>query len=184
MIVWLNGPFGGGKSTLASGLHEALTGSVVADPEYVGSLLRQSMAGHALRVRDYQDYPAWRRLTVQLITELHQLTGNTVIVPMTLLKRAYADEILGPLAELGTELRHLVLHVDAERLGARIAASREYPDDDARSEAVRSHRRRRVHDYEQAAAEWLHDAARVIDTSTLTPEQALQATLAHLNNIR
>ncbi|WP_328971572.1 ATP-binding protein [Streptomyces goshikiensis] len=178
MIVWINGPFGAGKSTLATGLREALAGSVVADPEDVGSLLRKSMAGHALRVRDYQDYPAWRRLTVQLIIELYQLTGGTVIVPMTVLKRAYADEILRPLRELSTEVHHLVLHADPRQLEARIAASQEYPDG-ARSEAVRSHRRRRAHDYEQAAAEWLHDAGHVIDTNALTPKQTLQAALAH-----
>lgn len=46
MIIWVNGAFGAGKSTPAVGLREALSGSVIADPEDVGALLRQSMAGH------------------------------------------------------------------------------------------------------------------------------------------
>ncbi|MDN3260844.1 hypothetical protein QWJ26_13670 [Streptomyces sp. CSDS2] len=44
-----------------------------------------------------------------------------------------------------------------------------------RSEAVRAY------DCQQAAADWMHAAGRVIDTSALTPEQALEAALAHLH---
>ncbi|MGW8490279.1 hypothetical protein [Streptomyces sp. NPDC055886] len=38
MICWLNGPFGGGKSTLAAELRQALGGAVTADPEGIGDL--------------------------------------------------------------------------------------------------------------------------------------------------
>ncbi|MGW1659000.1 glycosyltransferase [Streptomyces atratus] len=55
MIIWLNGPFGGGKSTLAANLREALPGTVVAGPEAVDDVPRTALAGHALRPRDYQD---------------------------------------------------------------------------------------------------------------------------------
>ncbi|CAL9330469.1 hypothetical protein [Streptomyces sp. enrichment culture] len=40
---------------------------------------------------------------------------------------------------------------------------------------------RRAHDYQQAAADWMHAAGHVVDTSALTPEQALEAALAHLH---
>ncbi|AKN74954.1 hypothetical protein QR97_39390 [Streptomyces sp. PBH53] len=63
MIVWLNGPFGGGRTTLAAGLCRAVPGATVADPEAVGDLLRSTLAGHALRPRDYQDLPLWRQMT-------------------------------------------------------------------------------------------------------------------------
>ncbi|MGZ9928325.1 AAA family ATPase [Streptomyces sp. NC-S4] len=81
MIVWINGLFGAGKSTLAAGLNTALPGSVI--PEDIGTLLRQSMAGYHRQQRDHQDYPAWRHLTVRLVAELHQLTAGPVIIPMT-----------------------------------------------------------------------------------------------------
>ncbi|MFA7764799.1 AAA family ATPase [Streptomyces sp. NRRL S-448] len=180
MIVWINGAFGAGKSTLAAGLHTALSQSVLADPEDIGALLRQSMAGHYQQLRDYQDYPAWRRLTVHLITELHQLAGGPVIVPMTVLNQAYARDMFTPLSRLSTAFHHLVLHADPGPLTARINTSLEYPGDGPRSEAVRSHRRRRTPDYEHAATAWLHTVAHVIDTSTLTPGHTLQAALAHL----
>ncbi|MFE5859684.1 ATP/GTP-binding protein [Streptomyces virginiae] len=181
MIVWVNGAFGARKSTLAAGPHTALAGSVLADPEDVGAVLRQSMARHHRQLRDYQDYPAWRRLTVNVITELHQLGGGPVIVPMTILNEQYTGESFGPLTLLGTAVHHLVLHADPEPLAARINSSRGYPGDEQLSEAGRAHRRRRTPDYQHAATTWLHTGAHVIDTSTLTPGQTLQAALAHLH---
>ncbi|MFE9899062.1 hypothetical protein [Streptomyces achromogenes] len=49
-----------------------------------------------------------------------------------------------------------------------------------RSEAVRAHRRR-AHDSQQAAADWMHAAGHVVDTSALSREQALEAALVHLH---
>jgi adenylylsulfate kinase-like enzyme len=36
VIIWLNGPFGGGKTTTASELHTLLPSSRLFDPEMVG----------------------------------------------------------------------------------------------------------------------------------------------------
>ncbi|WP_267501348.1 hypothetical protein [Streptomyces flavotricini] len=82
MITWINGAFGSGKSTLAAGLHQALPGSVVADPEEIGDLLRRTLAWHPGKLRDYQDYPAWRRLTTAYISEIAAHTSGHVLVPM------------------------------------------------------------------------------------------------------
>jgi hypothetical protein len=180
MIVWLNGPFGGGKTTLAAGLHHALPGATVADPEAVGDLLRSTLAGHTLRPKDYQDLPLWRQLTGALVAGLVRHTGGPVIVPMTVLNLAYAEEIFTPLRQADGGFHHLVLHAAPAVLQERIAASREFPGDEARSEAVRAYRRRRVSDYEQAATGWMQADGHVIDTSALTPEQTLDAALAHL----
>ncbi|MFJ4609613.1 nucleoside/nucleotide kinase family protein [Streptomyces griseus] len=57
MIIWLNGPFGGGKTTMAAELRTALSGAVIADPEGVGGLLRDALRGHEPHVRDYQAPP-------------------------------------------------------------------------------------------------------------------------------
>ncbi|MFE3866227.1 hypothetical protein ACFXPT_38385 [Streptomyces goshikiensis] len=58
MIIWVNGTFGKGKSALAAGLHQALPGSVVADPEEIGDLLPRTLNSHPTRVRDYPKHPA------------------------------------------------------------------------------------------------------------------------------
>lgn len=36
MLLWINGPFGGGKTQTAHELQRRLPGSVICDPEYVG----------------------------------------------------------------------------------------------------------------------------------------------------
>ncbi|MEW1635435.1 AAA family ATPase [Streptomyces sp. NPDC093801] len=180
MIVWLNGPFGGGKSTLAAGLCRALPGATVADPESVGDLLRSTLAGHAPRPGDYQDLPLWRELTGVFVAGLVRHTGGPVIVPMTVLDPAYAEEIFTPLRQADGGFHHLVVHAGPAALQERIAAGREFPGDAERSGAVRAYRRRRACDYEQAATSWMHPGGHVIDTSALTGEQTLQAALDHL----
>lgn len=181
MIIWINGAFGGGKTTLAAELRRALPGAAIADPEAVGDLLRTALRGHTRSARDYQDLPPWRHLTSVLVTDLARRTGGPVIVPMTVLNPAYAAELFTPLRRIGAGFHHLVLHAAPTALTKRIEASWEFPGDPVRSEAVRAHRRRRAADYHRAAADWLHADGHVIDTSTLTSGQTLQAALHHLH---
>lgn len=181
MICWLNGPFGGGKSTLAAELRHALGGAVIADPEGVGDLLRGALRGHDRQTRDYQDHPPWRALTLAFITSLADYTGGPVIVPMTVLDPRYADELFTPLRQHPAGFLHIVLHCAPDPLEQRIADSDEFPGDPVRSDAVRAYRRRRATSYQNAAASWMHAHGHVIDTSTLTAGQTLQTALAHLH---
>jgi hypothetical protein len=59
MLLWINGPFGGGKSTTARELHSRLPGSLICDPELLGFGLHR-MLPPELR-SDFQDFPAWRQ---------------------------------------------------------------------------------------------------------------------------
>ncbi|MFK4119993.1 AAA family ATPase [Streptomyces longwoodensis] len=149
MIIWINGPFGGGKATTARRLHEQLPTSLITDPEEIGFILRKSVGDHPSRQKDFQDYPAWRTLVAGLCTELdRQAQGGPVIAPMTLLRREYAEEIFDALAKSGVEVHHLLLHVDSDTLRARIDSSTEIPGDEERSEKVRAFRRRKLAEYE------------------------------------
>ncbi|MEV7885148.1 AAA family ATPase [Streptomyces sp. NPDC002817] len=178
MLVWINGPFGGGKTTTAALLHQQLTGSIITDPEEVGFLLRGSLGDHPSRQRDFQDYPMWRTLVAAVCAELdHHTDGGPVIAPMTLLRREYADEIFDGLGKAGTEVRHILLHAEPEIIRARIDTSMEFPGDEERSEKVRAFRRRKLSDYEKAYASWLGARAEVIDTSALAPEQVTDRAL-------
>ena len=60
MLIWLNGPFGVGKTSTAEALIKRLPCAALFDPEPVASMLR-----HLLRsvepVDDFQDLAAWRR---------------------------------------------------------------------------------------------------------------------------
>ncbi|MFE2850121.1 AAA family ATPase [Streptomyces lavendulae] len=182
MIVWINGPFGGGKTTAARLLHEQLRTSLITDPEEIGFVLRKSIGDHPSREKDFQDYPAWRTLVAGLCVELDRQTqGGPVIAPMTLLRREYADEIFDALAKAGIEVHHLLLHADSDTIQARIEGSMEFPGEEERSEKVRVFRRRKIEAYEQAYATWLGERADVIDTTTLTPDQVVAKALGLLN---
>ncbi|MFF2013842.1 hypothetical protein ACFVWY_32915 [Streptomyces sp. NPDC058195] len=57
----------------------------------------------------------------------------------------------------------------------------EFPGDEERSEKVRVFRRRKLEVYEQAYDSWLDEPAEVIDTTALTPDQAVVKALTLLN---
>jgi gluconate kinase len=121
VIIWLNGAFAAGKTTLAEELHRRVPDAVVYDPEDVGLMLWKWMAPN----EDFQDLPSWRELVVATALSLRRHHANTLIVPMSLTRHAYRDEILGGLAEAGEEVLHVFLEADAgalrERLDARVA---------------------------------------------------------------
>ena len=55
MIIWINGAFGAGKTTLAEELHRRLPDAVMFDPEDVGGMLWKWMRPNG----DFQDLPSW-----------------------------------------------------------------------------------------------------------------------------
>ena len=61
MIIWINGAFGAGKTTLAEELSRRLPEAVLFDPEYVGYLLRHWVP---VPTGDFQDLPSWRELVI------------------------------------------------------------------------------------------------------------------------
>jgi len=58
-VVWLNGAFGIGKSTVAELLAERLGDAIVFDPELIGAGLRAERAEWR-GLDDFQDIPEWR----------------------------------------------------------------------------------------------------------------------------
>ena len=120
VIIWLNGAFGAGKTTLAAELRLRLPEAVVYDPEDVGLMLWKWMPPND----DFQDLPSWRELVVATALSLRRHHADTLIVPMSLIRDAYRAEILGGLADAGEEVLHVFLEADAgvlrERLNARV----------------------------------------------------------------
>ena len=93
MIIWLNGPFGVGKTSLANLLHQEIPDSILYDPEHLGDFF-QEILPKAVCPEDFQDYPIWRQTTVQIIRDLATKTGKVIIVPMTVFKKEYYQEII------------------------------------------------------------------------------------------
>jgi len=120
VIIWLNGGFGAGKTTLAEELHRRLPDAVVYDPEDVGLMLWKWMPPNG----DFQHLPSWRELVVATALSLRRHHADTLIVPMSLIRDAYRAEILGGLADGGEDVLHVFLEAGAgalrERLNARM----------------------------------------------------------------
>jgi hypothetical protein len=120
VIIWLNGGFGAGKTTLAEELHRRLPDALVYDPEDVGMMLWKWLPPGG----DFQHLPSWRELVVATALSLRRHHAQTLIVPMSLIRDAYRSEILAGLADAGEEVLHVFLEVDAdvlrERLNARV----------------------------------------------------------------
>ena len=120
MIIWLNGGFGAGKTTLAEELHRRIPDAVVYDPEDVGLMLWKWLVPND----DFQDLPSWRELVVATALSLRRHHADTLIVPMSLIRDAYRAEILGGLEDAGEEILHVFLEADSsvlqERLSTRV----------------------------------------------------------------
>ena len=122
MLIWINGAFGAGKTSVADELNHRLPNSMIYDPEIIGTALGYMVPKS--ETGDYQDLPIWRDLVVKAATALRRHYDKTLIVPMTVVNAEYLREIIAPLeADAGSgtsELRVLSLVVSAEELRRRI----------------------------------------------------------------
>lgn len=110
MIVWINGAFGAGKTSTARELAGLLPEGTLYDPELIGDAVRRLLPGKRLaEVTDYQDLPSWRRLVVDAAAAVLAEVGGVLVVPMTLLRQEYRDEIFGALAARRIPVRHVLL---------------------------------------------------------------------------
>ncbi|MFF9624403.1 NUDIX domain-containing protein [Streptomyces griseosporeus] len=172
IVVWINGAFGAGKTTTARELIELIPNSTLFDPEVIGGTLTDLLpAKHLAEVGDFQDLPIWRRLVIDTAAALLAELGGTLVVPMTLLRQEYRDEIFGGLAARRIPVRHLALTPAETILRARIA-DRELPpglpDGEIR---VRQWAYDHIEPYRAALASWLAADAHLVDNGTLTPYQ-------------
>ena len=120
MLVWINGPFGGGKTVTAFELARRCSGAVVCDPEEVGFGLRRAMPREVWG-DDFQDLRAWRVGVVEVLDLTLRGHDGPVVAPMTLVEPAYVDEVIGSLRGLGHEVRHVALVSSSEEVRRRLA---------------------------------------------------------------
>ena len=119
MLVWINGPFGGGKTVTAHELARRCEGAVVCDPEEVGFGLRRAMPREAWS-GDFQDLRSWRAGVVEVLDLTLRTVSGPVLVPMTLVNDQYVGEVIGGLRELGHDVRHVALVTTAEEVRRRL----------------------------------------------------------------
>jgi hypothetical protein len=107
MLLWINGPFGGGKTQTAHEIRRRLPGSVICDPEEIGFGLRR-MAPSLLH-HDFQDYPSWRQGVFDVLDQVLTEHVGVVIVPMTIVEPTYYMQTVGRLRDHGHDVRHFAL---------------------------------------------------------------------------
>jgi 2-phosphoglycerate kinase len=95
MIIWINGPFGIGKTQTAYELNRRVHDSIVYDPEQIGYFIRKIIP-RPISTSDFQDYTFWRSFNKEILNYLDK-NNSVVIVPMTLVNPTYYDEIILPL---------------------------------------------------------------------------------------
>lgn len=122
-VVFLNGSFGVGKTSVAKALVRHLPRSVRYNPEiFPNGWLWRVPRFVRLENRDtgdYQDMPLWRELTVHTLRQMRRL-APVVIVPMAFSNRDYLREILGKTRRFDSDVHHFCLVAPLETVEARL----------------------------------------------------------------
>ena len=177
MIIWINGGFGAGKTTLAQELHRRVPDAIVYDPEHVGLMLWKWMRPNG----DFQDLPSWRELVVATALSLRRHHADTLIVPMTLIRDAYREQILGGLADAGEQVLHVFLEVDADVLRARLNTRPPVSSDPKVNQSAREFCMSRVDAAVDAAARQ-PDGTLILRSDRLTPAELADEVLARADS--
>lgn len=119
-VIWINGAFGAGKTQTAYALQRRLPGAYVYDPENAGYFIRKNLPP-GMELDDFQDYPMWRTINLDMLRYILRSRTDPVIVPMTVTSKAYYDQLIGKLSE-EYAVRHVILYASRETLLRRLAA--------------------------------------------------------------
>jgi hypothetical protein len=164
MIVWLNGAFGVGKTTISELVAKRLPGARVFDSERVGALLAPMLAD--VPCSDFQEWDPWRGLVVDTAARVLDYVGGILIIPQSVLVERYWDEISAGLGTRGIPVAHFVMHADEQTLVRRIENDPASPGSQWRLSQVKAY---------QQALPWLRSKGRVIETGQLPPDQLADA---------
>ena len=109
MILWINGAFGAGKTTVAELTAKKIEGSYIYDPETAGFFLWEALPEEIRMPENFQHLPLWREMNYRILKYMDTHYCGTIIVPMTIYNRVYYNEIIGRLREDGADVRHFIL---------------------------------------------------------------------------
>ncbi|MFI6358004.1 AAA family ATPase [Streptomyces sp. NPDC050743] len=175
MIIWVNGAFGSGKSTLVDELRPRWPEALIYDPEMVGYVLREIVE---VPTGDFQDLRLWRRQVADLAVGLVEEYRRPVLVPMTLVNPGYVGEIFGALTDAGIDVHHFFLKVSRKILEQRIDGRSFTPDNPEQDEKVRRWCKDKIAPC-MAAADTLPSDTVILD-GELTPQELADVVLARV----
>lgn len=172
MIVWINGAYGSGKTTLVTEITRRRSDAVVFDPEHLGHVLRESVP---VPPDNFQDLPTWREIVVTSLLSLQRHHASLLLVPMTLIDPAYRREVLGALRAADVELLEVFLDVPADELRRRIE-QRVLFDEPVRDADAREFCLSKLEEGVAAAGRVDRDTL-VLKAGTLSPEELAETVL-------
>lgn len=129
MIIFINGSFGSGKTTIANKLVERIPGALLYDPEEVGFMLRAILKPIDWS-GDFQDYAMWRKLVPDIAGLLLDEYNRTLIVPMTIWREDYFKKVTDDLSHIDYNFFHFCLTAPLEVLNERLRARGEQAEGD------------------------------------------------------
>jgi len=123
------------------------------------------MLRHTLDVRrpvnDFQDWPAWRMLVIATAIEVVADLECDLVIPQSVLTRAYWNELTTGFASAELAMRAYTLMVHADEHERRILQDLNEP-------GAADWRLSRIPDFENALP-WLAEESNVVDTTSRTP---------------
>ncbi len=120
MIVYINGAFGVGKTTVADLLVARLPNAILFDPELVGDVLTRSL-GELDPKDDFQHYDSWSELVGAFLRSFRNAyPHSTIVVPMSLLSDPIRNRTIAAMREADTDVRSFTLVATPAELERRI----------------------------------------------------------------
>lgn len=116
-IIWINGPFGIGKSQTAQALNERLAGSFLFDPEEMGQALRKLTPKFT---GDFQAHPMWIPLMLDALQYAAREADGPLIVPVTIADAARHRRLMSGLKDRGMAVHHFTLLMSPEAIQSRL----------------------------------------------------------------
>ena len=120
MIIWLSGPYGVGKSTLAEAMAKRMENTLNFDAEEVGNAVRENYPDCPYGYI-FEDYPLWGEFCYLLLKDIHEKFQKNILVPMTLLRKE-SYKIIERLNRDGIDTRLIILQASHQTVHDRILA--------------------------------------------------------------
>lgn len=121
MIIWISGPYGVGKSTLAECLLNKIENAMIFDAEEVGNAVRGNYPNNPHGVI-FEDYHLWSEFNYKLLKDIHNNFNHNILVPMTLIRENSYKNIIEKLIKDGIDTKFIVLDASYENIYNRILA--------------------------------------------------------------
>lgn len=121
MIIWISGPYGVGKSTLAEVLEKKIENALIFDAEEVGNAVRGNYPDDPYGYI-FEDYPLWSEFCYRLLKDIHNKFDKSILVPMTLVRPASYTNIIQKLLDDGIAVKFIILEANYENVHDRILA--------------------------------------------------------------